>query len=383
MCEYRPWKGGLVHSGILASAQWFFTRIIPQIYLYISEQTQNKTRRVSSFIITGHSLGAGAAAVLTMMVVDHIEQLRELSNNPEFKVHCYSYAPVASVSHDLSEKYKDHIDSFVCQDDLVARLSYGTASCAKELIMDSLIAVDGLGGSSKVNSNPATRKECFDIIQTRRKEIYHNKEPRYPLLYVPGRVFQFRRGGPKGSTKLPAQDIKLPGTNPTSASATRPRASSSSKTASSISDKKKRSTPLSNTVHGLSQSEPVLPHPPVSVDSKSTTAPTPLNQVTFTLHRSSPMLSEEVLISKTCLEDHMVVTYLTAFQMARQDCMRQDSFRRKNDNEANTQSTASFSSSSSTLRQSTTVSPSSTKIKLDEKSMSSFPRSEEDESLAI
>ncbi|KAI9354710.1 hypothetical protein BD770DRAFT_420751 [Pilaira anomala] len=149
VCEYRPWKGGLVHSGILASAQWFFTRIIPQIFLYVSEQTKSKTRSIKSFIITGHSLGAGTAAVLTMMVVDHLDQLRELSGNPDFNVHCYSYAPVASVSQDLSEKYKDHIDSFVCHDDLVGRLSYGTASCAKELIMDSLIAVDGFGGSTK------------------------------------------------------------------------------------------------------------------------------------------------------------------------------------------------------------------------------------------
>jgi hypothetical protein len=69
--------------------------------------------------------------------------------------------------------------------------------------------------------------------------------------------------------------------------------------------------------------------------------------------------------------------------MVRQDCMRQDSFRRKKDNEANIKSTASFSSSSSTLRQSTTVSPSSTKIKLNETSKSSFNRSEEDESLVI
>ncbi|KAI8641771.1 hypothetical protein BD408DRAFT_403133 [Parasitella parasitica] len=367
VCEYKPWKNGLVHSGILASAQWFFTRVIPQIYLYISEQTQNKTRRISSFIITGHSLGAGTAAVLTMMVVDHIEQLRELSNNPEFKVHCYSYAPVASVSHDLSERYKDHIDSFVCHDDLVGRLSYGTASCAKELIMDSLIAVDGLGGSSKVNNNPATRKECFDIIQARRKEIYHNKEPRYPLLYVPGRVYQFRRGGAKTSSKLPAQDIKLPGTAPTAAFTNRPRASSSSSTTAT--EKKRRSTPLSYVVNGLSQSEPVLP--PQS--------PAPVNQATFTLHRSSSMISEEVLISKTCLEDHMVVTYLTAFQMARQDCMRQDSLRR---NKKEGESTSSSSLPSSTLKQTAAKRPSVSKIKLNKAALSPFYRSEEDKSVA-
>ncbi|KAI8100097.1 uncharacterized protein BX664DRAFT_255544 [Halteromyces radiatus] len=154
VCDYKPWKGGLVHSGMLASAQWFFSRIIPQIFHYIHERSKQKTAPyIKSFIITGHSLGAGTAAILTMMIADHIDELRQLSNNPDFKVHCYSYAPVASVSLDLSEKYKHHIDSFVCHDDLVARLSYGTASCTKELVMDALIAADGLGGISKRKSS--------------------------------------------------------------------------------------------------------------------------------------------------------------------------------------------------------------------------------------
>lgn len=246
-----------------------------------------------------------------MMVVDHLDQLRELSGNPDFNVHCYSYAPVASVSQDLSEKYKDHIDSFVCHDDLVGRLSYGTASCAKELIMDSLIAVDGFGGSTKVLSNPSIRKECFDIIQTRRKEIYHGKEPRYPLLYVPGTVYQFRRGGARDATKL-AQDIKLPGT--TNEPTLKRRASTTSSSS-------------------FAQQQPAEPNK---------------EDVTFTLHKSSCMLSEEAYISKTCLEDHMVVTYLTAFQTARQDCMRQASYRRAKLQQG--QSVTSFSSSSSTLK---------------------------------
>jgi hypothetical protein len=283
-----------------------------------------------------------------MMVADHIDQLRELSNNPDFRVHCYSYAPVASVSHDLSEKYKNHIDSFVCHDDLVARLSYGTASCAKELIMDSLIAVDGLGGNSKVNADPKIKKACFDIIQTRRKEIYHGNEPRYPLLYVPGRVFQFRRGSKVSPTKNSKNDtnIHLPGTNPND----RPRAAS-------INEANKKKFPVAGAPSFLSShSEPVLP---TKNDSQ-------FSDVTFTLHRSSPMLSEEVLISKTCLEDHMIVTYLNAFQMVRQDCMRQDAAIRDLRKDAKS-STYSFSSSSSTLRQSSTtasISPSSTNIKL-------------------
>lgn len=307
---------------------------------------------VSSFIITGHSLGAGTAAVLTMMVVDHIHQLRELSNNPDFKVHCYSYAPVASVSHNLSEKYQDHIDSFVCHDDLVARLSYGTASCAKELIMDSLIAVDGLGGSSKVNNNLSIKKECFDIIQTRRKEIYHGKEPRYPLLYVPGRVYNFRRSNKQASSKVPAQDIKLPGTNPgsepqepqTPPVKQRPRASS----LLAAVDGKRRPSMTPPPAFLPSQSEPVLKPQQRQYEPE------------FTLHPSSSLISEEVLISKTCLEDHSIYTYLTAFQGVREDCMRQDAQRRRAQQAQHAaattnKSTSSFStSSSSTLRHSTT-----------------------------
>ncbi|KAI7863549.1 hypothetical protein BDF14DRAFT_1843298 [Spinellus fusiger] len=300
VCEYRPWKGGLVHSGMLASAQWFFTRIIPQIFHYVAEQSKSPTRPISSIVITGHSLGAGTAALLTMMVADHLDELRQLSDNPNFKVHCYGYAPVASVSLDISEKYKHCIDSFVCHDDLVARLSYGTATCAKELIMDSLTAADGLGGSSKVNSDPDIKKACFDIIQTRRQEIYHANEPRYPLLYVPGRVFQFCR-----TLLTPPKKTSTTTTPRTTTHSTRPRAASSVK------------EPPPKGPHPLpipfSQSEPSL-----GVSSGSSAS----GNTSFTLHQSSPLISEEILVSKTCLEDHMVVTYLNAFQMVRDDCMK-------------------------------------------------------------
>ncbi|ORX59026.1 hypothetical protein DM01DRAFT_1211570 [Hesseltinella vesiculosa] len=274
VCDYKPWKGGLVHSGMLASAQWFFTRIVPQIFHYIHQQCkQDKPPHIKSFIITGHSLGAGTAAILTMMIADHMDELLQISGNPNFRLHCYSYAPVASVSLDISEKYKDYVDSFVCHDDLVARLSYGTASCTKELVMDALIAADGLGGITKVNHDQETRRQCFDIISTRRQEIFQANEPRYPLLYVPGRVFQFRR------RPIPARPPPQ-----RRASVHEP------------------AHPLSS--HGQAHRKPS----DASVD--------------FTLHESSALLSEEMLITKTCLEDHMLVTYLKAFQTARENCMR-------------------------------------------------------------
>lgn len=146
VCEYKPWKGGLVHSGMLASAQWFHTNIIPQIFRYIHHHNEE----LDTFIITGHSLGGGTASLLTMMVADHIEELRNLASNCNFQIHCYNYAPSAVSSSDLGKKYKAYIHSFVCQDDVVGRLSYGTAMKLKEIFLDMISAYGTLGGFKKV-----------------------------------------------------------------------------------------------------------------------------------------------------------------------------------------------------------------------------------------
>lgn len=157
VCEYKPWKGGLVHSGMLASAQWFYTSIIPQIFRYIHHHPNELT----SFIITGHSLGGGTSSLLTMMVADHIEELRELACNPHFELHCYNYAPAAVCSPNLGKQYEKYIHSFVCQDDVVGRLSYGTAMKLKELVLDTISAYGTLGGFRKVRSDREERKTYF------------------------------------------------------------------------------------------------------------------------------------------------------------------------------------------------------------------------------
>lgn len=105
---------------------------------------------LNSLIITGHSLGAGTAAILTMMVVDHLEELHHLSGNPNFKVHSYGFGPVAATSYELGQRYKEYIDAFVTQDDFVGRMSYGTAMELKEMIVGTINVVEDVGGASKV-----------------------------------------------------------------------------------------------------------------------------------------------------------------------------------------------------------------------------------------
>ncbi|RCI02280.1 hypothetical protein CU098_011896 [Rhizopus stolonifer] len=259
VCEYLPWKGGLVHSGMLASAQWFYTSIIPQIFRYIHHHEE-----LSQFIITGHSLGGGTASLLTMMVADHIQELRDLANNPAFRLHCYNYAPSAVSSPDLSKKYEAYISSFVCQDDIVGRLSYGSAMKLKELVLDMISAYRTLGGFKKTLTDPKTRKVCFDIISQRRDKLNNVANSMYPSLYIPGKVIHIER--------------------------TREMRFSKSIDFEDLSQEHRGSNVLSkHNIPGASK-------------------------MSYSLHSVTHHISDEMKLTKTCIEDHMISAYQNAFE---------------------------------------------------------------------
>ncbi|RUP45091.1 hypothetical protein BC936DRAFT_148625 [Jimgerdemannia flammicorona] len=45
-------------------------------------------------------------------------------------------------------------------------------------------------------------------------------------------------------------------------------------------------------------------------------------EVTITMHPATKHLSEEVLVTRTCMEDHSLLNYLTSLRKAREACMR-------------------------------------------------------------
>lgn len=61
--------------------------------------------------LIGHSLGAGAAALLAMML-----QARGITN-----VHCYAFAPPMCCEPDLAAKCSDYVTSVVFRDDIISR----------------------------------------------------------------------------------------------------------------------------------------------------------------------------------------------------------------------------------------------------------------------
>lgn len=108
-CHYLPWKGGVVHGGMLKAAQSLMKNVIPRVF-----QLQ-KDYKCSKVIITGHSLGAGISSLLAMMLSEEHDD-----------VFCYCYGVPSVISTELVPLSQKNVYSFNYGNDLVPRLSYGS-----------------------------------------------------------------------------------------------------------------------------------------------------------------------------------------------------------------------------------------------------------------
>ncbi|OZJ05331.1 hypothetical protein BZG36_01596, partial [Bifiguratus adelaidae] len=122
------------------SAQWFFTHVVPQLITYANNHSP------TALYIVGHSMGAGAAAILTIMLQDYLHEfMKGRESSKTFVVKCVGFAPACGLSLDLSERYQDIIESFVFGDDVVSKLSYGSMMDLKDLVIASADAAQSLG----------------------------------------------------------------------------------------------------------------------------------------------------------------------------------------------------------------------------------------------
>lgn len=150
--------------GFQSSALWFFRNVAPQLIAYTNQHA------TSALYIVGHSLGSSTAAILTIMLLDYIDEFRksaDSNDNQDFQIKCFGYAPACGLSLELSERYKDHIQSYVFGDDVVSKMSYGSMMDVKELVIASSEAARGMSLSKVFLSgqpDDATWKPVFKTI---------------------------------------------------------------------------------------------------------------------------------------------------------------------------------------------------------------------------
>lgn len=109
----RMFDGGFVHHGLLKSAIWLLNQEGETLRRLWLENGKNY-----SMVFAGHSLGAGVASLLTVVVVNHRDKLGGI---PRSSIRCYAVAPARCMSLNLAVKYANVIHSVILQDDFLPR----------------------------------------------------------------------------------------------------------------------------------------------------------------------------------------------------------------------------------------------------------------------
>ncbi|KAJ2617702.1 hypothetical protein H4S08_000210 [Coemansia sp. RSA 1365] len=186
-CEYSKWNGGLVHSGMKASAHWLFLEVMPQIFAYASSQ------RTKSICIVGHSLGASTAAILTIMIHEYRSYLSELGiDMAEFDIRGYCYGPAPCISDGIADRYRDIIQTYVNCDDLVPRLCYGSVSDFRRMSVSAADEADNIAQRLYAPFESSSQQqqrwnERFARLMDIRKDILAAQENLH--LALPGTIY--------------------------------------------------------------------------------------------------------------------------------------------------------------------------------------------------
>eukprot|EP00579_Thalassiosira_antarctica_P010681 CAMPEP_0201912116 /NCGR_PEP_ID=MMETSP0903-20130614/2870_1 /ASSEMBLY_ACC=CAM_ASM_000552 /TAXON_ID=420261 /ORGANISM="Thalassiosira antarctica, Strain CCMP982" /LENGTH=1009 /DNA_ID=CAMNT_0048447001 /DNA_START=24 /DNA_END=3053 /DNA_ORIENTATION=- len=112
VCGFRG-EDRYCHKGFLARSKWMYNDIKKSKVLKTLHSDQSPFKDYP-LVLCGHSLGAGCASILSLML------------RPSFpSLQCFAYEPPGCIFDDeLSEECSEFITSFVRHDDLVPRLSY-------------------------------------------------------------------------------------------------------------------------------------------------------------------------------------------------------------------------------------------------------------------
>lgn len=113
ICENAPFAGGYAHSGMKSAAESLYTSLLPTLRAELAK------RPTFSLVVTGHSLGAGVAILLTKLL---------LMNGFAY-VKCYAIAPcpIFGPMHKVDLEWSDALECFVHENDLVSKLCLASA----------------------------------------------------------------------------------------------------------------------------------------------------------------------------------------------------------------------------------------------------------------
>lgn len=103
----QMFDGGYVHHGLLQAATWLLNRESDTLRRLLRELGPQY-----NLVFAGHSLGSGIVALMTIIVVNHLDRFGGISRS---QIRCYALAPARCMSLNLAVKYADVINSVILQ----------------------------------------------------------------------------------------------------------------------------------------------------------------------------------------------------------------------------------------------------------------------------
>ena len=183
VCEEEKFLDGFAHSGILLGAKRILMKCEKMLKVSMESSPDYK------LVITGHSLGAGAAILISLAILNGETSID--SNKVQLK--CYALAPPPVFRSENIEKYQDKIDIFINENDCVPRLSL--ANIAKLLaIMEAIDDIelplkDQIMIYGGFKDTPYLLEDFKELV----KIVTETEQDQFPRLEIPGRVFHFCR----------------------------------------------------------------------------------------------------------------------------------------------------------------------------------------------
>ncbi|ORY47910.1 hypothetical protein BCR33DRAFT_714958 [Rhizoclosmatium globosum] len=150
--EYFPFGEGAAHVGMLRAAQGIVDLHFGEVKGWI------EGFGAGAVYCTGHSLGAGVAVLVAMLLEERKEELFE---GREGVVKASVFACPGVVTRPLAERCVGFVDTYIMENDIVPRISYGTMYAFKEMLLEAADIMD-----EKMDED-----EAFTILETKRAEI--------------------------------------------------------------------------------------------------------------------------------------------------------------------------------------------------------------------
>lgn len=186
VCEETPYLDGFTHKGILTGARNVWAEACASVVSALNVNTGY------GLAVTGHSLGAGVAILITLelLIGESKSAIPEGTN-----VRCIALAPppVYRVSNSIFSKslpssvFKK-IEIYINNHDCIPRMSLGSLT----RLLRSMRAVDNLAltVTEQVNILKDNDEELFEKVVD---AIQQSKQDEFPFLQHPGRIFYLKK----------------------------------------------------------------------------------------------------------------------------------------------------------------------------------------------